>query len=51
MNTDRSLNLKDLSFNKIVSLASDGIDKIKNASPVKVYEEKTEKGGTEFTVS
>lgn len=44
VNTDRSLNLKDLSFNKIVSLASDGIDKIKNASPVKVYEEKTEKG-------
>ncbi|MDW3650830.1 MAG: hypothetical protein R8P61_27385 [Bacteroidia bacterium] len=44
VNTDRSLNLKDLSFNKIVSLASNGIDKIKNASPVKVYEEKTEKG-------
>ncbi|MEM6802284.1 MAG: hypothetical protein AAF696_12825 [Bacteroidota bacterium] len=43
-NTDRGLVPSDLSFNKIVSLASQGIDKLKNASPVKVYEEKNDKG-------
>lgn len=42
--SNTTLDLNNISFKNIVSLASDGIDKIKDASPVKVYEEKNDKG-------
>lgn len=43
-NGSNILDLNNISFKNIVSFASDGIDKIKDASPVKVYEEKNEQG-------